>query len=126
MDLPRSRCLRRHTSLLRRCHDGDRWLEERVDRGAEPVHAGRRLVLDQVPKDCIGCPGTAVDGLGDLLRLARDGVASNVDPDLPDAFPTLALRASHEHNPIQTFRVVGTEVGMAIRETGGPVLSDRP
>ncbi len=71
-------------------------IEELAEGSARIRPSGAVAVLvDQVPECFIGRRGTAVEGLRDLARLARDRVASEVDPDLPDTFSALALRPSH-------------------------------
>ncbi len=55
-------------------------VEELTDRDADVIGASLGVLVHEVVKSCVGCPGTALEGLRDLVALAGLQVVAEGDP----------------------------------------------
>ena len=65
-------------------------VEELADRDAHAVGASLGVLVHEVPEGSVGCPGTAMERLRDLVALAGLRVVAEGDPQLPDPWTQLA------------------------------------
>jgi hypothetical protein len=70
-------------------------VEELADRDADAIGASLGVLVHEIAKRSVGCPGAAVEGLRDLVALASLRVVAEGDPQLPDPCTQLALRSTH-------------------------------
>jgi hypothetical protein len=71
-------------------------VEELADRDADAIGASLGVLVHEVPEGSVGCPGSPVEGLRDLVALAGLRVVAEGDPQLPDPCTQLALRSTHD------------------------------
>ena len=55
-------------------------VEELADRDADAIGASLGVLVHEVAKGSVGCPGAAVEGPGELLQLAGGRVVPEGDP----------------------------------------------
>jgi hypothetical protein len=59
-------------------------VEELADRDADAIGASLGVLVHEIPERSVGCPGSAVEGLRDLVALAGLRVVAEGDPRLPE------------------------------------------